>query len=245
MSDVFDDRGVSDVVGFVLIFSLIILTVGAVYTAGFDGLTHLRQAEQSANAERAFEVLANNVEDLVERGAPSRGTELQLSDARLTYGETVTMNLSIDGGYYQTRLRPIVYETGTGTRIVYTSGAVIRQQSGGSVALKDPGFVFGERTVVPYIVTRPTGRESVGGSTRVLVRTDLANRYVEAYTDGPYNVTLNVTTERWRAWNGTLSESPRTNCSVESAPGDAETVSCSFDAKRVYVQVVEVDVHFI
>lgn len=247
-------RGVSDVIGFVLVFSLIILTVAAVYTAGFDGLTNVREAEQSQNAERAFEVLANNIDDLVERGAPSRGTEIKLADARITYGDPVMLNVSVrwtnpDGTtnqtYYQTETVPIVYETGTGTRIVYSNGAVIRQQPGGSVMLEEPSFVFGNPTVLPHVGVRPTGRQSLGGTTRVLVRTVLADRYVTAYTEETYTATMNITTERWRAWRNALGDHAETSCSVVEAPGDDKTVSCTFSADRIYVQVVEVDARFI
>jgi len=58
----FDRRAVSDVVGYVLVFSLVSLTVGVVSVAGVGALQDARDVEQANNAERAFDVLGDNVE---------------------------------------------------------------------------------------------------------------------------------------------------------------------------------------
>jgi len=68
-----DERGVSDVVGYVLIFSLIVATVGVVTTVGFSTLEDRQDAERVNNVERAFDVFANNMENVYRDGAPSRG----------------------------------------------------------------------------------------------------------------------------------------------------------------------------
>ena len=57
------DRAVSDVLGYVLIFSLITSSVGVVYVAGYGSLDSLRNAERFNNAERAFDVLDSNLEE--------------------------------------------------------------------------------------------------------------------------------------------------------------------------------------
>ncbi|MFC7136780.1 hypothetical protein ACFQRB_10335 [Halobaculum litoreum] len=72
-------RAQSDAIGFVLVFSLIVLTVGTVYAAGYPALQDLRSDEQLENMERAFEVLDDNVDDMAREGAPSRATEIKLN----------------------------------------------------------------------------------------------------------------------------------------------------------------------
>ena len=120
-----DRRGVSETVGFVLVFSLVLLTVGTVLTVGYAGLQDARDAERVNNAERAFDVLANNIEDITARGAPSRGTEIRLAEASIGPGAPVTMNISgfaADGSrQFSTgndTLDTIVYEA-DGTKIHY------------------------------------------------------------------------------------------------------------------------------
>lgn len=240
-------RGVSDVLGFVLVFSLIVATLGFVYVGGFGALQDARQAEQANNAERAFEVLAANVEDVRHGGAPSRGTEIQLGDARIGYADPVTFNVSFEktGRSFSATITPVVYDTGEGVRILYVDGAVIRDQKRGAVMLRQPGFVIGNRTVVPYVVTRPTGRTSVAGSGRVVVRTDVAVRNVRGYTTpagNTYNVTLTISdTPRAAVWERYLRAKPGVTC-----PGDpGPPVTCEFRTERVYVQVVQLDVEIL
>lgn len=187
------DRGVSEVVGFVLVFSLITMSVGVVYVAGFEGLTAARDAERVNNAERAFDVMAHNVEDIDRTGAPGRSTEVKLADAQLSFGEETTVEWCWDGdgdddlsddcgptspSTTETEtLRPIVFEA-DGTQLVYENGAVVRAQGGGAVVRRDPGMVFREsgstRTVVlPTIAMNQRGTTSLGGDSTVLVRTQL------------------------------------------------------------------------
>jgi len=147
-----DRRGVSETVGFVLVFSLVMLTVGTVLTVGYAGLQDAR------DAERAFDVLANNIEDITARGAPIRGTEIRLAEASIGPGAPVTMNISgfaADGSRQfstgNNTLDTIEYEA-DGTKIRYTGGAVTRVQSDGSTLLGDPNYRLANDSVIIPIV---------------------------------------------------------------------------------------------
>ena len=77
------DRSQSDVLGFVFVFAIVVSTIGLVFATGFTGLQDARDFERVNNAERAFEVLRDNVGDMIYRGAPSRVTEIKLASASL------------------------------------------------------------------------------------------------------------------------------------------------------------------
>ncbi|MFC7226285.1 hypothetical protein N0B31_02635 [Salinirubellus salinus] len=165
----------SQVVSFVLVFSLVATTVGVVSVVGFDGLSDRRDAERVDNAERAFDVLADNVEDVYRDGAPSRATEIKLDDAALETGSATTVKVDFPDdslGPFDTSLRPIVFEPqGRNSSIVYEAGAVIRVDDGNAVMLREPPLRFDEdRSTASLVVTG--GEGAVGGSTTVLVRTD-------------------------------------------------------------------------
>ncbi len=89
------DRAVSETISFVLVFSLIVASVGAVYAIGVSELEATRDAERIENAQRAFDVLADNVDDVLE-GAPSRGTEVKLAEATLRSADDASMNVTVD-----------------------------------------------------------------------------------------------------------------------------------------------------
>lgn len=235
------DRGVSDVLGYVLIFSLITASVGLVYTSGYGALNDARNAERFNNAERAFDVLDSNIDDVVFGHSPSRATELKLSDATIGYGEPVVVNISLDTGEsLQTRLDPVVFAIGDDRELVYSNGAVIRTDGSNSVMRSEPRIRFGDRTMISIIETRSRS-QAISGSSRVLIRTVASTQDVYNYTDASgYEVTLNVTTERTDAWKRYLETETGNDCTVSGG-----TVTCSYEADSVFVQVSTLDVFLI
>ncbi|MFC7177433.1 DUF7289 family protein [Halosegnis marinus] len=252
------DRAVSEVIGFVLVFSLVLSSVSVVYVVGFGGLQDARDAEQLTNAERAFDVLADNMDDIHRDNAPNRATEFKLYDARIDVGDPVTFNVTVDNGTgtqsFSVDARPVVYAPTTGeTTLRYLNGAVFRTGGSGSVLLNEPRFLFREsgglRTAAfPLIETRPDGVNAIGGSTTVLIRADLARaELLGSLPDaaGRYDVTFRVETAAARAptWERFLE------AELNDAYGDADrctvsggTVECAFETDRLYVSATRIDV---
>ena len=232
------DRGVSDVLGYVLVFSLIVSTLGVVYTTGLGGLDDVRQSEKISNAERAFDVLDANTDDLVRGKAQSRATEIKLEGATLAFEDPVVVNVSTgDGQYYRGEMRPIYFAGETDeTRVVYENGAVFRQDSRAAVIRNQPDFTFGETSVVPLVITRTrdTGRS---GSGRILVRTEVADRSVEKFPVDEGNATISITSPRADAWADQIGATAEGDCTVANS-----TATCTVNTDVVYVQVVRIDV---
>ena len=241
-----DSRGVSEVVGFVLVFSLVTASVGFIYVNGSAVLEDWQDAERVNNAERAFDALADNVEDVTRRGAPSRATEIELTDARLAFGNETTMNVTVDGHSYQAELTPLVYSGGSNTRIAYEAGAVVRSDGAAAIVKTEPELSFDQnRKVITLVETVPARNEprSVAGSTTVLVRAERIGASVVAIEDDPTSVTLNVTTtpERAIAWERYLDEEIEWKtdaCGITGA--DSNRVTCEFQPKQIYVRLVTV-----
>lgn len=247
------DRGVSDVVGFVLIVSLIVSTVGVVYVFGIGGLQDVRDAERVDNAERAFDVLADNMADLHKRDAPSRATEIKLAEADLGFSGDTTINVSVDDGgtvaYTRKSVAPIVYSaSGRESELYYVNGAVIRTDRNGGVMLSDPTMQFvtqnGERVaVVPIIETRAAGDTGqIGGSTTTLVRTRAVTSGILLSDTGTLDVTINVTStdvQRAVVWERYLeTEIPDawdTNGDDDVCARSGTAVTCTLEADSVYV----------
>jgi hypothetical protein len=223
------------------VFAIVVAMIGLVFTAGFSGLQDVRDVERVNNAERAFEVLWDNTKDMTDRGAPSRATEIKLSAASISFGEPVQVNVSRDGGTFNTSqtIDPIVYDADTGTRIVYAGGAVLRQQRDGGIVTHSPGFVFSpERTVIPIVETRRAGSGGVGGDGTVLVRMTTARRNV-LYASGDGSVTLwvNITTPRAETWHDYLTDREDVTCE----PVTGEEVACQVTTRRAYVTRISID----
>lgn len=252
------DRGVSEVISFVLVFSLIALTVGIVYVGGVGNLEQARDAEQLRNAERAFDVFDDNVDDIVEGNAPHRGTEIKLAGAQLSFGNATELNVTAENatgdtlGPFSVNLRPIVYHADGPTELVYEGGSIIRSDRSGAIVLEDPPLTFDEDlTLLQYVQTRklPGSSDSVGGEETVLVRTTSDRRAVLGGLTGdpPYVVTFNVTTNRTSIWEATL-EDHITSEGLGTRPDPCQihenTVECTFETETLYVSVTRIDVAF-
>jgi hypothetical protein len=249
------DRGVSETLGFVFVFALVVSSTGLVYTLGTENLRDVRDGERLNNAERAFDVMAENVNDLQRRSAGSRSTEVKLSEAQVSHGDPVTINVSgtVTGGTdnftFERDVYPIVYRgvPTDETKLVYLNGAVIRDQRDSAVMVREPDYrLTSEALVMPLIVTRPLNDpDTVGGSTTVLVRgtTDFGKRSVVAETR-QYDVTINVTTPRAGAWRGYFESEPNVDC--PDGVNNETFVSCEFDSEpdRVYLSRTFVNVAF-
>ncbi|MEF8772011.1 DUF7289 family protein [Halodesulfurarchaeum sp.] len=233
------DRAVSDVLGYILIFSLILSSVAVVTAGGYSSLNSVRDAERFDNAQRVFDVLDENVDDHLETGVTSRGTEIRLADARIGFGDPVKLNVTVKGyGSNQTTVEPLLYTQSSEREIAYSGGATVRTDRGASIIKNDPPFRIGDETIVTFVETRP--RDSgISGSGRVLVRTELSADSVHEYTGSgsPLDVTLNVTSPRTSAWEQWFESETDGNCTVVG-----NTASCTFETETLYVRTVAIDV---
>lgn len=235
-------RGQTETLGFVLVFAIITASIGLVYATGFSGLTDARDVEQVNNAQRAFEVFADNIEDITHRNAPSRSTEVKLAGATLTVAEPIDIQINVTGEPLNETysVRPVIYDAGTGERIVFVQGAVLREANGNAVVLKESSMLLDEnRTVVPVVQTRLSGTGSIGGSTTTLIRANHAqSTVVYANEASPPPIWFNVTTPRAAAWADHLEgQSGISGCTVVD-----DTAACRIDADTVYITLVQIDV---
>lgn len=247
-----DGRAISDALGFVFVFAIITTMVGVVYIAGFESLGDARQFERMNNAERAFDVLADNVEDITHRGAPSRATEIKLDEAALNVGDTVTVNVSVErsadsskNGSFEFTIHPIVFEASQDNAMVYTMGAVFRESDTGAAMTYEPGMVLGsDRLVLPVIQTRPLSKGSIAGSTTALVRTEYSTSSVLFENTTASDVTVNITSPRAEAWRLYFETSGDATC--DPAVNTDTFASCEMTGiDRVYVTRIAIDFEFI
>lgn len=235
------NRAQTETLGFVLIFAIITASIGLVYASGFTGLDNAREFEQVNNAERAFEVFADNIEDLVQWNAPSRSTEIRLSDATLTIADPVEIEVNDTSvGFNETYdIRPVIYDAGTGQRVVYIQGTVIREAGPDAVVVRESSMLITEdRTVIPFIETRLVGTGSVGGSRTILIRAEHAATspvYIEDDLAG--TVWLNITSPWAGAWHDHFESKP----GVVECELDGDTAACEIDTDRIYVTQVKID----
>lgn len=198
------ERAVSDVIGYVLIFSLIVATIGVVTTVGFSTLDDRQSAERINNIERAFDVFATNVENIYREGAPSRATEMRLAGGEIRHGDPVTITIAAeDGSNVSIEPRPFVYADGD-SEIVYVAGAVIRSEPESAVMVRNPPFHAGEGTLAfPLVETfRTSGPRTLTteGTVRITSSQRGINTTVPSSFDQSGTYTITVESPRSDAW---------------------------------------------
>jgi hypothetical protein len=235
-------RGASETLGFLFVFAIIVSTIAVVYVSGYDSLTNARDYERVENAQRAFEVMRDNVEDITHRGAPSRATEVKLARAGIETADPVTIEIEVDGRVYPTGpIQPIRYDPQQQEQgdVVYSMGAIFRGSGENSAMVYEPNFVVHDgtdkRVVLPVVRTRAeSGNESISGSTTVLVRTFLVDQstLVQNRSSSTVDVTVTIQSPRAPAWQRYLDEEGM-NC--DSNPDD-DVANC--DANNVDYLIV-------
>jgi hypothetical protein len=241
------DRGVSEVLGYVLVFSLVLTAIVLVSVPGVSGLENVRRAEQADNADTAFDVLHDNMAELHSEGAPSRATEMELADSQLFVGESVTVRIHLYDGTWDNdttyRVRPLIQRLDGERRLVYEAGAVFRTTRQSGVLFREPPVLSRDGSVhITVPATRATAGNSLGGGT-ALVRGEVTDRDVPVSdTDDTYTtVVYNVTSPRADLWHDHL-ETEGFDCS-DPADGTTECQRDSFS--RLYVSVQEIELSLV
>jgi hypothetical protein len=241
------DRGASEVLGYVIIFALIISVIGFVTTLGMPALTNVQDAEQASNAERAFDVVGDNFAAVYERDAPSRSTEIDLGDSTIYYAEPVTINVTVDGTSNETELRPIVLRVSDETSLIYEGGAVFRKDGDNGLVLRNPPMLLSsDRVHVPVIKTTAPAVESAGGTT-ILLRGESSERSIQrAERSGASQMNISIESPRYELWKQYFVEETgieESDCTVDAS---AETVDCQVNSPdTVYVTLQEIEVSVI
>lgn len=236
------DRGVSEVIAFVLIFSIVITSVGLLYTAGFGSINQIQEDETDRSAQRAFSASAVALQDIQRGQGEHRAFDVELSGRTMTVDEDLSLSVSVDGTEVATADGGLVYGVGADTKIVYQSGAVIRSDGPDSqTVIRTPEFTCRDDHAVVSLVTLtgPSGAVSSDGS-------------IEIRTDGPLpgeQTLVNATTggsshDLTVSYGGTPYEAAWERYFEErgwsTGSGDA---TCTADS--VYVRNVPIDLEYV
>jgi hypothetical protein len=247
------DRGLSDTLGFVLTFSIVIGSVGLVSIVGLGQLDDFSTDQQLRNAETTFELIARSFDEIEEGQTETRTDALELDGGQMYVNQSSSATVTVEqpGPDYEATvpLNALLYRT-DGTEIVYENGATFRGAEGweSGVLNRDPGLVCRDRGAVISLVTLDAveGRTYGGESTlRVTGRsTNTTLLYPTADTspgsaDSATGVSVEIDSPRSAQWRqhfeGTAFDTDDS--------GPTTTISCD-GTERVYVRHTVIDVTF-
>lgn len=198
-----NDDGVSEAIGFILIFSIVVLGIAIVVLYGFPLLIAGQGSADIRNMEQTMIVLQNDQKSISYKMVPYKETALQVQGGVLfVTGDSgaFTVSYRIPDGDIATL--PL-YETGQiryvsdldRTRIVIENGAVLtRPERGtGSAMLAEPRWYYDDpsRTLILSFITIRTERErSLAGVGRIEMKSDPEAKVTTGYNAVPGSVEI-------------------------------------------------------
>lgn len=247
-----DARAVSDLVGFIGTFAVIITAVAIISTVGIGSLQEFQLHEQHNNAVRSMEAVADDLGQLQHGSATRRSTGIDLSVGRLRWIDDTSIRIETDtNAEYAIDPGSLRLELAD-TFVSYESGAVFRSdRSTNGVMKRAPAFVCrdGERAVVSVVELDGPEQRQVGSGTvqvtSVHERTDLlypVNRTGANSSTAPTHVDVTIqNSPHARSWRTYFEREDNGWRTV-----DADTARCVVGGDGgVYVRKTVVNVSFV
>jgi hypothetical protein len=248
-----DESGLSDTIGFVLTFGVVVTSVGLVSVVGLGQLQDFSTDQQLRNAQTTFELIARSFDEIEEGQTDTRTDALELDGGQVFVNRTSTATVSVErpGTNYEATLplNALVYRA-EGTEIVYENGATFRGSSDwdSGILNHEPGLVCRDRGAVISVVTlSPESENAFGGAgtLRVTGREQNTTLLYPTADSGPGSadsatgVEVDIDSPRSSQWRDYFRD---TRFDVDGS-GDTATVSCD-GVERVYVRQTVVSVAF-
>lgn len=189
------EDAVSEVVDFVTILGILVLSMGVIAVAGYPVVKSAQETNHIENTMQSFVVLTENINKVVLGRAPSQNVELKMYGGGISVlsssARTSTINITLirDEGNVSFEYDLGAIEIRFDTAIIgyENTGAWINYTSGGTVMISKPELVIENHSVYIPVIT-VSGSSSVGG--HGLVRVIAEERWSDL------NHTSNVTSIR-------------------------------------------------
>jgi len=255
-----NDRGVSEVIGFILVFAIILGSVTLLSMTGFQAMQDYQEGEQLRNAERAMEAFADNANDIMRyEGIDTRRGELSLQEGTVkTSGRGAKIKITMtrddgshtvipSGGHFPEygnvtentmNIGEFTY-TVDNDRIAYEGGGVVRGDESGSVFLNQPQLrcdtdTTGDTAIIS-LVAISADNQSIQSSGQIGFTVSEENRDSRVYTDvKDVSIKVDADSPNSDAWNSTLDD---------WSGGNNGTCDLGSDG-QVVITLVDVDIEY-
>jgi hypothetical protein len=245
------ERSVSDLIGFILMFSIIASSVSLIYLVGFDTLEDFSDDEDVQTADRAMRGVAETFEDIHRQGVPERSLDVGIDGANLDLVESgIELRVKETTGPGSPREFDIetnaltVSRSGSADEIAYESGALFQVGEQGSIIRHRPVFSCEGGTAILSVV-QLTGSVSISVEDPVQVtgRQTETRRLYPSPGSSPKatEITIDVTDSRYAsAWDNYLDRLGSEQDWVQDSNG---VYTCNVN--RVYIRQTTINVEAI
>jgi len=163
------EDAVSEVVDFVTILSLLVLSIGLIGMAGYPIVKNAQEANHIENTKQSFIVLANNINKVVMGQAPSQNVELKMYGGSLSVTGNSSINITATNSTNENitlvdrQMRSIESVVGETVIVYEDTGVWVRYPNGNTILVSKPLITTHSDALVIPVVTLG-GSSSMGGS---------------------------------------------------------------------------------
>ena len=248
------DSAVSEVVGYSLVFGIIVLAIGLIYVAGIPTLQSTKDATQFKSVEQGFMILNTDLSKVALDQSPVRTTKLGTAEGGMLASNPEACNISLkifDGSGNEQfndtiAMGRIEFVSGVGS-ITCENGAVIAKYGSGSFMTIKPRM-FGEsdqnRIMFSLIKVNDSSRSAGGGIAQVTISNPRFNESLfntpEVYENG--KMKIKVESEYADSWARFLGTEFGAKFSTQSTDSTGWSDMICFDELVVVEYVVSVDI---
>lgn len=160
MTEMRSPRGVSDVLGYLMIFGIIVTLTFVATTTGVTEIATQQQVEQVTTVERGFQILDRDFETIQTHKDSRKSTPINIQSGSIGYGETATITVGqwdtsddeFDANTSVTT-HTITYKKDD-TDLVYEAGLLFNDKaSRDTLSRSETGFVVTDTKAVLPVVT--------------------------------------------------------------------------------------------
>jgi hypothetical protein len=165
----YGSEGVSEAIGFLIMFTIVLTGIAMVSLVGYPMLIQTQISSDERNMEQAMISVQNDMKIMTFSNVPYRDSTIKVSGGGLTaidndsFGQSFTVS---DGTGFSQEFKPgaLQYESDDGTAVLtLMNGAVVRREKfqSGSVMIAEPRWFYDsdEKTLVIYMTVLNADRE--------------------------------------------------------------------------------------
>lgn len=208
------DKGVSEVVGYVLTFAIVIAAVTLIYTSGMPMIEQTSETAVLQSMKTSFISLQSNVKKVALDQSPIRTVKFNLIKGSIGANKK-TGNITVKTDLASSSpisFGNIEYTIGS-KKVIYENGAVIEYTTGGNIIVSDPPIYFTNYSsdnaahVIISVINASGSFSAGGGITEMHLSRNRNDTLVYNTSDPVSFVNISINSSYAHAWSLFLNNS--------------------------------------
>lgn len=209
----FDDRGVSESLGYILVFAIVLTGIGGIVLFGVTMLNNAKDQNNFQNVQQGLTVVQSDMKRVALEKAPVITSKLRIEGGSLSTGFTgPSMSVDFNGNHYHSVMGNITYCSSAGLKTLSIEDGGLWEFDGTpeSDLCDQPPRIYSspsDGTIVINVIRLTGNDSSIATPGTVNVIMDYVGNHVYTYTAPvPSDVTISVDTAYPDAWARILQD---------------------------------------